>query len=432
MNRSPNFLALTPLIFFVAVYLGLSIYLNDFYKVPITVAFLLSCVFAIAITKGLTLEQRLTRFSRGAGNRSVIMMLWIFVLAGAFAKSAEAMGAVKATVDLTLYILPPSFIIPGLFLAACFISLAVGTSVGTIAALTPVAVGLAQQTGMSPEMITAVVVGGAFFGDNLSFISDTTVVATQTQGCKMQDKFKANAWIVFPAAIIMLVVYIIMGTSAKAPSEIADIQFLKVLPYLLVLVLALLGINVMIVLSFGILTTAIVGMATASYDISGLMGSMGDGILGMGELIIVSLLAAGMLELIRYNGGIDFITQKLTAKVSGKRGGELCIALLVSVTDICTANNTIAILTVGSVTKQLSEKYGISPRRAASLLDTFSCFAQGLIPYGAQLLIAAKLSQTTPIGIIEYLYYPMILGAVAIIGIMFNFAPALSKQQNKS
>ena len=424
----PSFFALTPLILFVLVYLGLSMYLNDFYKVPITVAFLVSCIYAIAITTGLTLEKRVEKFSEGVGNKSLLMMIWIFILAGAFAKSAQDMGAVDSTVNLTLSLLPSQFLIPGLFLAACFISLAVGTSVGTIAALTPVAVGIASQTDFPVPMITAVVVGGAFFGDNLSFISDTTVVATQTQGCSMSDKFRANARIVFPAAVVMLVVYVFMGADVSCNAQDHDYSLWKVIPYLAVLVIAILRVNVMIVLSIGILLTAILGIATGSCDISGLMTSMGAGILGMGELIIVTMLAGGMLELIRCNGGLDYITRRLASAVKGKRGAEFCIALLVAITDICTANNTIAILTVGRVSKDIAQKYGIEPKRAASILDTFSCFAQGLIPYGAQLLIAAGLASVSPIDIIQYLYYPMILGAVAVVGILTPLNIRLTKR----
>lgn len=428
MKTKSNFWALSPLVLFVGLYLGLSVYLDDFYKVPITVAFLVSCVYAVGITGDIPLERRVEKFSEGVGNRSLLMMIWIFVLAGAFAKSAKDMGAVDSTVNLTLSLLPSQFLIPGLFLAACFISLAVGTSVGTIAALTPVAVGLASQTGMPVAMITAVVVGGAFFGDNLSFISDTTVVATQTQGCNMSDKFRANARIVFPAAIIMLLVYVFVGWGGVQEASVSDYSLWKVVPYLAVLAIAIMRVNVMVVLCIGILLTAVVGIATGSYDVSGLMESMGGGILGMGELIIVTMLAGGMLELIRYNGGLDFITRILTSAVSGKRGAEFCIALLVAITDICTANNTIAILTVGQVSKDIALRYGIEPRRAASILDTFSCFAQGLIPYGAQLLIAAGLATVSPIDIIQYLYYPMILGAVAVVGILTQFNIPLTKR----
>lgn len=427
MTKKINFWALTPLIFFVLVYFGLSVILKDFYAVPVSVAFLLSCVYAISITRGLTLEQRLTRFSRGSGNKNVMLMIWIFILAGAFATSAKMMGAVDATVNLTLSLLPASFVIPGLFLAACFISLSIGTSVGTIAALTPVAVGLAEQIGVEPAMITAVVVGGAFFGDNLSFISDTTVVATQTQGCKMSDKFKANAFIVFPAALIMLVIYFFVGADIKPVEQVANIKYIKVLPYFVVLVSALFGVSVMIVLSVGVLLTAIVGLLTGSFNGIQLLDSLGDGILGMSELIIVSLLAAGMLELIRYNGGIDYITQKVTAKISGQRGGEFCIGSLVVLTNICTANNTIAILTVGTVSAQIARKYNIDPRKAASILDTFSCFAQGLLPYGAQLLQASQLSNTQPVDIIMYLYYPLILLIVAVLSIVLKFPKFVSR-----
>jgi Na+/H+ antiporter NhaC len=420
MKTKNNWFSLTPLILFVAVYLGLSLYLDDFYKVPVTVAFMVSCIYGVIISRGIKLDERMEIFSSGAGNSNLLIMIWIFVLAGAFAKSAQGMGAVDATVQLALYVLPSSFIIPGLFLAACFISISVGTSVGTIVALTPVAVGIATQIGTSVPMITAVVVGGAFFGDNLSFISDTTVVASKTQGCEMKDKFKANARIVFPAAAIMMVICFWMGSGVSSTDVANNIEYVKVLPYLAVLVAALAGVNVMIVLVGGIVLTAIVGFATNSYDIPTLMSSMGDGIMGMGELIIVTLLAGGMLGLIRHNGGLDYLTQKLTSRVKTKRGAELCIGLLVTLTDICTANNTIAILTTGPVAKNIADKYGISPRRSASLLDTFSCFAQGLIPYGAQLLMASALASVTPIDIIKYLYYPLILGIVALVFIIVS------------
>lgn len=420
MKTKDNWFSLTPLVLFVAVYLGLSMYLDDFYKVPVTVAFMISCIYGVIISRGIKLEERLEVFSSGAGNSNLLMMIWIFVLAGAFAKSAQGMGAVDATVQLALHVLPSSFIIPGLFLAACFISISVGTSVGTIVALTPVAVGIATQIGSSIPMVTAVVVGGAFFGDNLSFISDTTVAASKTQGCEMKDKFKANARIVFPAAAIMMVICFLMESNVSSSNVANDIEYVKVLPYLAVLVAAIAGVNVMIVLVGGIVLTAIVGFATNSYDISTLMTVMGEGIMGMGELIIVTLLAGGMLGLIRYNGGLDYLTRKLTSRVKTKRGAELCIGLLVTLTDICTANNTIAILTTGPVAKNIADKYGISPRRSASLLDTFSCFAQGLIPYGAQLLMASALASTTPIDIIKYLYYPMILGIVALVFIIVS------------
>lgn len=414
-KREPNFIALTPLIVFLCCYLVASILLNDFYKVPITVAFMVSSVYAIAITKGLTLDQRVAQFSKGAGNKNIMLMIWIFILAGAFASSAKGMGAVDATVNATLHLLPESLLLPGLFLASCFISLSIGTSVGTIVALTPVAVGIATQTGGNLPMVVAIVVGGAFFGDNLSFISDTTIVATQTLGCKMSDKFKANIRIALPAAIAALAYYTYAGLNVQTPNDLPATEWIKVLPYIAVLGTAIAGVNVMIVLTLGIVLTGIVGISTGTYDLYGWLGHMSNGIMGMSELIIVTLLAGGMLELIRYNGGIDYIVQGLGKRVESQRGGKLTIALLVVLSDLCTANNTVAIVTVGPIAQELTNKYGIDKRQAASLLDTFSCFAQGLIPYGAQLLMAAGLAKIAPNSIVPYMYYPMILGVVALI-----------------
>lgn len=412
---------MTPLVVFLLMYLVTSILLNDFYKVPITVAFLVSSVYAVAITRGIPLEQRISHFSEGAGNRSMMLMIWIFILAGAFAQSAKAMGAVDATVVLTLHVLPESWLLPGLFLAACFISLSVGTSVGTIVALTPVAMGVAEQTGCSLPMITAVVVGGAFFGDNLSFISDTTIIATQTQGCNMRDKFLVNFRIVLPAALVVLVIYIIMGQGIHVPNDLPEIEWLKVIPYLTVLVTALAGMNVMLVLLLGIVLTGVAGLAGGSYDFWGWLGSMGEGIMGMDELIIVTLLAGGMLELIRLNGGIKYLTVLLTSRVKGKRGGELSIGFLVFLADLCTANNTVAIITVGPIANNIATRFGIDKRKSASLLDTFSCFAQGVIPYGAQMLMAAGLTGLAPTEILVYLYYPFALGVTAILSVLLRY-----------
>ena len=424
-SRKPNFMALSPLIVFLCCYLLASILLGDFYKIPITVAFLVSAVYAVATTRGLSLDQRIMQFSKGAGNKNIMLMLWIFILAGAFASSAKGMGSVDATVNATLHLLPESLLLPGLFLAACFISLSIGTSVGTIVALTPVAVGIAGQTDSNLPMIVGIVVGGALFGDNLSFISDTTIVATQTLGCKMSDKFKANFKIALPAALVALAYYIYAGQQTQTPSGLTETEWVKVLPYLVVLGTAIAGINVTVVLCLGIVLTGLTGIATGTYDLYGWMSHMGNGILGMSELIIVTLLAGGMLELIRYNGGIDYIVQGLCKRVKSQRGGKLTIALLVVLSDLCTANNTIAIVTVGPIAKQLTEKYGIDKRQAASLLDTFSCFAQGLIPYGAQLLMAAGLAQIAPNSLVGYMYYPMILGVVAL-------AAALKTTKKKS
>ena len=403
------------------VYLVGSLIAGDFYELPLTVAFLIASAYAIGITPKIKLRERINIFSRGAGDENIMLMIWIFVLAGAFATTASKMGAIDATVNLTLRLLPASMLLPGLFLAACFISLSIGTSVGTVVALTPVAVGIAEQTGFSLPMIVALVVGGAFFGDNLSFISDTTIVATQTQGCKMNDKFKANIWLAAPAAILVLVAYIFIGQGVQVPEYLPELEWYKVIPYVAVLVMAIVGVNVLIVLFIGILLAGIIGIATGSFDTIGWMGAMGNGIMGMSELIIVTLLAGGMLALIRHNGGIEYLIHALTKRIRGKRGAKFTIALLVILADMCTANNTIALVTVGPMAKEIADKYGIDKRISASLLDTFSCFTQGFLPYGAQLLMAAGLAQITPFEITAYLYYPIALGLMAVLGIVFDY-----------
>lgn len=413
-------LALSPLLVFIILYLVTSIIARDFYKVPITVAFMASSVYAIAITRG-KLRRRINVFSRGAGTPEMMLMIWIFVLAGAFAHSAKVMGSIDATVSLTLSFLPSHMLLAGLFLAACFISLSIGTSVGTIVALTPIAAGVAAQTGTSAAMITAVVVGGSFFGDNLSFISDTTIIATQTQGCQPSDKFRVNSFIVLPAAVLILLVYIFMGQGITAPTHIPEVDFWKVVPYLVVLITAIFGLNVMAVLTLGIVLTGIIGLCNGSFDVYGWFRSMGDGIVGMGELIIITLMAGGLLEVIKHNGGIDYVIELLTRRIHGKRGAELSIAALVSVIDICTANNTVAIITVGGIAHKIGQKYDLDPRKCASLLDTFSCFTQGLIPYGAQILMAAGLAQLSPVAILPYLYYPFAIGIAALLAIVLRY-----------
>lgn len=414
-------LALSPLMVFITLYLVTSIIAGDFYRVPITVAFMAASVYAVAISGGMSLAKRIDTFSQGASTNQMMLMVWIFVLAGAFANSAKAMGSIDATVNLTLALLPPQMLLAGLFLAACFISLSIGTSVGTIVALTPIAAGLAQHIGTSVPMLTAVIVGGSFFGDNLSFISDTTIAATQTQGCKLSDKFRVNSFLVMPAALIIFILYIILGKQVQAPDQQPPIDVLKVVPYIVVLVTAIFGMNVMAVLTLGILLTGVIGIATGSYDLYGWLGSMGQGILGMGELIIITLMAGGLLAIIKQQGGIDYLIRLLTRRVSGKRGAELSVAALVSMVNVCTANNTVAIITVGGIAKQIGDRYGIDNRKCASILDTFSCFTQGLLPYGAQMLMAAGLAQLNPVAIIPYLYYPFAIGIVALLAIIFRF-----------
>ena len=414
-------IALSPLGVFIILYLVTSIIAGDFYKVPITVAFMVSSIYAILIHQGRPLKERIDTFSSGAAGGQMMLMIWIFVLAGAFANSAKVMGSIDATVNLTLVCLPPQMLLAGLFVAACFISLSIGTSVGTIVALTPIAAGVAQQTGTDVAMMTAVVVGGSFFGDNLSFISDTTIVATSTQGCRLSDKFRVNSFIVVPAALIVCIIYILMGSEVHAPQQINNVEWTKVIPYLVVLITAIFGMNVMAVLTIGIILTGIIGLLTGTFDVFGWMKAMGDGIVGMGELIIITMMAGGMLELIKQQGGIDFIIKRMTRHIHGKRGAEISIGTLVALVDVCTANNTVAILTVGGIAKQVGDRYGVDNKKAASILDTFSCFVQGLIPYGAQLLMAAGLAALNPVSIIPHLYYPFAIGIAAILSILFRY-----------
>lgn len=421
LHRSPNPWALTPLVVFLLSYLAVSIIAGDFYKMPITVAFVIASVVAIAISKGGKLSNRIEQFCRGTANSNIMLMVLIFILAGAFAQTAMAMGAVDASVNLAMSILPGNLLAAGIFLAACFISISVGTSVGTIVALAPVAVGIADKTGMPDALMLSVVVSGAMFGDNLSFISDTTIVATRTQGCNMNDKFKVNVRIALPIAVLTGIIYILAGNGIDSSYQTGPIEWVKVIPYLVVLVTAVCGVNVMMVLMIGIILSGIVGLLTGSFDIWGWNAAMGLGITNMGELIIVTLLAGGMLEMIRYNGGIDWLILKLTSRIRSAKGAEASIAALISFANLCTANNTIALIMAGPIAKDIAERFHIDPRRSASLLDIFSCSVQGIIPYGAQLLMAAGLGHASPIEIMQYLYYPYLLGAGALLAIIFNY-----------
>lgn len=419
MNK--GFLALSPLIVFVVLYLVLSLVSGDFSSVPLTVVFLISSVYAVATSTKFSLKERIDIYGQGASTPNLLLMLWIYVLAGAFSQSAKGMGAIDTTVNLALNILPPSMILPGLFVTACFISISIGTSVGTVVTLVPIAAGIATQTNSNVALLTAVIVGGAYFGDNLSFISDTTVVATQTQGVRMKDKFKVNLMIVVPAVVVVLAVYAFMGFGMQAPAHVGQTDLLKVIPYLAVLVTAVCGLNVMAVLVLGIALCGVIGVLGGSYDFYGWLNALGNGIVGMGELIIIAMMAGGMLEIIKVNGGIDYIIEKLSGRIRGKRGAEFSIAALVSLVNLCTANNTVAILTVGNIAKQISDKFGIDPRKTASILDTFSCTIQGIIPYGVQILLAAGLAHVQPVDIIPYLYYPFAIGIAASLSILLRY-----------
>ena len=424
--RNKKWFALTPLAVFLIVYLVSSLMAGDFYKVPIAAAFLIASVYAMALCLKGKIEERVAVFSQGAGHKNVLLMIWIFILAGAFATTAKEIGAIEATVNITLQLLPGKLLYAGLFLAACFISMAVGTSVGTIVALVPVATGIAAETGISAPFITAIVVGGSFFGDNLSFISDTTIAATRTQGCSMADKFKANILIVAPAAILVTLWYIFTGMEINFTPDSQNVNFVLLVPYLLVIGMAIASVNVVLVLTVGILANAVIGFAIGKITWISWLGHIGSGIAGMGDLIIVTMLAGGMLEVIRTAGGLDYLIEKMTRRINGKRGAELSIAALVSLANLCTANNTIAIITTGGIAKDISKKYGLDPRKSASILDTFSCFVQGMIPYGAQLLMASGLAGISALSIMTYLYYPFALGIVALLAILLRLPRRLS------
>lgn len=413
------FRALSPLLVFLLLYLVTSLILQDFYKVPITVAFLISSIYALSITKG-KLSDNIKIFSKGAGDNNLLLMLWIFILAGAFASSAKEMGGIDAAVNASLRWLPSSAILPGLFLASCFISISIGSSTGTVAALVPIAWGLSGELNIDSALAVGLVVGGAYFGDNLSFISDTTIVATQTQGCKMHDKFRENISLVGPVALLMLVVYYFLGRDVTGLKDVPEVDFLRVIPYLTVIISAMCGMNVVLVLMFGLAISGLIGICQGSFDLWGWFASIQSGITNMSDLIIMTLLAGGMLSIIRHNGGIDYLLKALTKKINGRRGGEMSISLMVFLVNLCTANNTVALITVGPIAKDISQRYGISPRRSASILDTVSCFTQGILPYGMQTLMAVSLTALTPIDVFTHLYYPMLIGLAVFLSILFK------------
>jgi len=417
----PRFSALLPLLFFFLLYICTWIFTGDLTKLPVSVAFAMAIIAALFTFRKVPFAKRVEVFCRGAANETIILMVLIFILAGAFAGTAKAMGAVDATVNMTLSLLPSSLIVASIFIAACFISMAMGTSTGTIAALAPLAIGMAEQTGFSLPFVLGVVVGGAMFGDSLSFISDTTIVATRTQGCELKDKFKVNIRILFPVTVLLIVVYIWMGRNADPVVETTSIEWLKVLPYCIVLISSVAGMNVIRVLIMGTLLSGIIGLSIGSLSVWGWAKAAQTSIVSdMGELIIVSLMAGGLFEIIRCNGGIDWLINKLTGNIRSKRQAEASVAALVSLTDLCTANNTVALIITGPIAKNIGGRYGIDPRRMASLIDTFSCSVQGLLPYGAQLLIAASLAGISAVQILPYLYYPMLMGIASIMAVILQ------------
>ena len=415
MTTKKGLLALSPILAMIALLIGFSIYYNGVSNAPLLFIFVLAAIVAVLTTRGMKLTERIGVFSSGAGSKNLLLMVWIFLLAGAFAASARQMGAAGAMVDLTLHLLPARFALAGLFFAACITSLCMGTSVGTIVALMPIAVGLADKTGMAVAMVAAAVVGGAFFGDNLSFISDTTIVATQSQGCRLSDKFRFNIRMVLPAAVVVGILYVVLGSSATEIMAAEHVPFWKVIPYLTVLVCAACGMNVLVVLTLGNILTCVTGIADGSFDMMGWIDSTLQGVMGMSELILISMLAGGIFALISHNGGLDYMIQTITRRVRSRAGAELSICALVAFANICTANNTISILSVGDIARRVAEQYDIDPRRSASLLDTTSCCVQGLLPYGAQLLMASGLAGISAMSIIPHLYYPMLLGVAVLI-----------------
>lgn len=422
MKNKGNGLALIPLGVFLLVYLGTSIVAKDFYAVSVIVPFLAAALTALIMNRKIKFDEKVEIFCKGAGNTNILLMIIIFILAGAFAQVAKDMGAVDSTVNLGLSLLPSSLLIPGIFVIGCFIALSIGTSMGTIVALVPIAVGIADKTGIATALAVGAVVSGAMFGDNLSIISDTTISATRTQGCEMKDKFKMNFKIVLPAAIITAVIFMLLTkNSAVVNLEVLEFNLFKILPYIIVIVTALLGVNVIVVLLLGILSSGVVGFIFGSFDIIGLFNSISSGISGMSELIIISILIAGTIEIIKFNGGIDFILNKGLKNFKSKRGAEYGIAMLVSLVDICTANNTVAIVTVGPIAKDISNEFDLEPKRVAGILDMFSCVFQGIIPYGAQLISAAGLAALSPFEIMKFLFYPYLMGICAIIAIYIHW-----------
>ena len=422
-----NPLALLPIVVFLVLFVGSGIITGDFYQMPVLVAFMIASGVALLFNKNEKFDTKMDIFCKGAGNPNIVLMLVIFLLAGAFGSVAKAMGGVDSTVNLSLSVLPPNLLVAGLFIIGSFISISMGTSVGTIAALAPIGLGIAEKTGIPVALVTGAIVGGAMFGDNLSMISDTTIAACRTQGCDLKDKFKVNFLIVLPAAILTVILLAVMTSGYKGSmGQTYSYEFIKVVPYIAVLVGALCGVNVFVLLGGGILFAGVVGMATGSLDLSALIQAISGGMAGMQELCILVLIVGGVVGLMKHNEGIDFLLHFITSRINSKKGAEFGIAALVSVVDLCTANNTIAIVTAGPLAKDIAEQYDIDPRKTASILDIFSACWQGMIPYGAQLVTAAGIVGVSAVEIIKYLHYPMLMLVCGIGSIIFGI-PKLKK-----
>lgn len=413
--------ALLPFFVFLVLFIGSGIMLKDFYAFPVIVAITISSMVALAMNRKVPFTKKVDIFCQGAGNSNVMLMALIFLLAGAFSGVAKGMGAVDATVNFALSIIPQNFLIIGLFIIACFISLAMGTSVGTIVALVPIGLGISEHTGLAVALVTAAVIGGAMFGDNLSIISDTTITAVRTQGAQMKDKFRVNFWIVLPAALMTSVIFGVLTWGEAAPIAHVDYSLIKIVPYLIVIVLALMGMNVFFVLTLGITLAGVVGLVDGSYQLMDVIQQVGDGMASMYNMAFLAILIAGMVEIIKFNGGIEFILQAIMKRISTSKGAEFGVAGLVALTNLATANNTIAILIAGPLAKDIATQYNIEPRKAASLLDVFSCMVQGVLPYGAQFLVAASLAGISPLNILPYSFYPVLIGICGAVAIMIGY-----------
>ena len=423
--------ALLPIVVFLVIFLGSGIVTGDFYSMPTIVAFLIALCVAFLQNRKVSFDEKMHIIAQGVGDDNIITMSLIFLCAGGFSGAVTAAGGVESTVNLGLSILPPSVAVAGLFVIGCFISVSMGTSMGTIAALAPIAVGISEKTGFAMAVCIGAVVCGAMFGDNLSMISDTTIAAVKTQGCEMKDKFRENFLIVLPAAILTIIVFLFI-TRGGGTAEMGDLTFniWRVVPYVLVLVGALIGINVFVVLIGGTILSLIVGIATGSLAWNQIFLAIGgnttingqeiSGVMGMYDITVISIIVACIVSLVKEYGGIQFILQWIHKRIKGEKGAELGIAGLALLVDACTANNTVAIVMAGPIAKEISEEYCVSPRRSASLLDIFTSVGQGLIPYGAQLLSAASLTALTPYDIIPYLYYPILMAVSAVLFILLR------------
>lgn len=428
MTKKSNPFALLPIFVFLALFFGTGIIFNDFYKMPAIVGFLGALLVAFLQNKDLNFNQKLSVISRGAGHENIIIMCLIFLLAGAFSGAVKSAGGVESTVNLGLTLLPSNIAVVGLFVIGCFISISMGTSMGTIAALAPIALGISEKTGFSLSLCVGAVVCGAMFGDNLSMISDTTIAAVRTQGCEMRDKFKQNFFIVLPAAIITMAIFFFATRgNVFEMNETLPYSLFQVLPYIVVLVGAISGMNVFSVLITGTIVSLGVGIAQGTFAFGDVFNILGDGMAGMFEITILSLIIGGTVELIKENGGINAILELIKSKVNSARGAEFGIAFLASAVDICTANNTVAIVMAGPIAKEISDEFGVDPKRSASILDIFTSSFQGMIPYGAQLLTAASLVGLTPFDIIPNLYYPILMAISATLFIAFRKQPVVTK-----